>query len=176
MDCSKSLGTGTLPRFPRTRPQPAVADHYNNGMSQETEAYDPRYLGGVLFFNDGDYFEAHEVWEDLWMNAAGPERKFYQGLIQAAVALYHFCNGNLRGAIKLYHSSHDYMKGFAPSYLGLDVAGFSGQMERCCKELLSDSPPDRNTRPHDELLPVITLDPPPAAWPDLAAFEHVEDS
>ncbi len=58
--------------------------------------YDARYLGGVRFFNEGDFFEAHEVWEDLWLNTAGPERRFYQGLIQAAVALYHFGNGNLR--------------------------------------------------------------------------------
>jgi hypothetical protein len=60
--------------------------------------YDVRYLGGVRFFNDGDFFEAHEVWEGLWLETSGPERRFYQGLIQAAVALYHFGNGNLRGA------------------------------------------------------------------------------
>ena len=45
--------------------------------------YDPRYLAGILHFNRGDYFEAHEVWEDLWHDKAGPDRRFYQGLIQA---------------------------------------------------------------------------------------------
>ena len=66
-------------------------------MSQSAE-YDPRYLLGIVHFNRGDYFEAHEVWEDLWHDTAGPDRRFYQGLIQAAVAVYHAGNGNARGA------------------------------------------------------------------------------
>ena len=60
-------------------------------------SYDPRYLAGIVLFNRGDYFEAHEVWEALWMETFGEEKRFYQALIQAAVGLCHFCNGNLRG-------------------------------------------------------------------------------
>ena len=48
--------------------------------------YDPRYLAGIVLFNRGDFFEAHEVWEQLWMEP-GEDKKFFQGLIQAAVAL-----------------------------------------------------------------------------------------
>src|SRR3954453_4651688 len=96
--------------------------------------YEPRYLGGILFFNEEDFFEAHEVWEGLWMECAGPERRFIQALIQAAVALYHFGNGNLRGALKLYQSSHDYMKAYESPYLGLDWLVFSEQMDRCFAE------------------------------------------
>ncbi len=77
-------------------------------MSDET--YDPLYLGGIKHFNECDFFEAHEVWEELWTDYRGESRKFYQGLIQAAVALYHFGNGNIRGARKLYHSSRDYLR------------------------------------------------------------------
>ena len=85
---------------------------YNIGMDTEATQYDPRYLAGIVLFNRGDFFEAHEVWESLWMETFTPEKKFYQGLIQAAVGLCHFCNGNGRGAIKLYKSSHDYMKAY----------------------------------------------------------------
>jgi hypothetical protein len=143
-------------------------------MENATE-YDPRYLAGILFFNDEDYFEAHEVWESLWMETAGPERKFYQGLIQAAVALFHFGNGNLRGAVKLFRSSRDYMTGFASPYLGLDIPAFWEQMERCFAEVLAQADPDRHLRPRAEFIPVLTLDPPPEAWPDLADFESQED-
>src|ERR671922_1832523 len=100
------------------------------------EPYDPRYLAGVLLFNAGDYFEAHEVWKDLWAESHGEERKFYQGLIQAAVGLCHFGNGNLGGAAKLYNSSRDYMAGCGERYLGLDVAGFRRQMEECFRPVL----------------------------------------
>ena len=78
--------------------------------------HDPRYLAGILLFNRGDFFEAHEVWESLWMETHGPEKPFVQGLIQAAVGLCHFCNGNIRGAVKLYNSARDYMARFAPVF------------------------------------------------------------
>jgi predicted metal-dependent hydrolase len=53
---------------------------------------------GIIFFNAGQYFEAHEVWEDLWRPSRGPLRLFYQGLVQAAVAMHHLRRGNLNGA------------------------------------------------------------------------------
>jgi uncharacterized protein len=72
--------------------------------------YDPRYLEGIRYFNECEFFEAHEVWEDLWADYQGPSRRFYQGLIQVAVCLHHFGNGNGRGAIKLYHGCREYLE------------------------------------------------------------------
>jgi hypothetical protein len=123
----------------------------------------------VLFFNRRDFFEAHEVWEDIWGEAVGPERRFYQGLIQAAVALYHFGNGNLGGTRKLYRTGRNYMMSCAPRFHGLDVDAFWAQMERCCADALAETP-DRSLRPDEALLPTIILDPPPSAWPDPAEF------
>src|ERR1700741_1889521 len=114
------------------------------------DPYDPRYLAGVLLFNAGDYFEAHEVWEDLWSESHGDERRFYQGLIQAAVGLCHFGNGNLGGAGKLYRSSRDSMAPCGPPFLGPDTAGFWRQMECCFAPLFGGSPPDRSVRPDPE--------------------------
>ena len=71
--------------------------------------YDPLYLEGIRHFNACDYYESHESWEELWTEYRGEARKFYQGLIQAAVALYHFGNGNVRGARKLHGSVHGYL-------------------------------------------------------------------
>jgi hypothetical protein len=135
-------------------------------------AYDPRYLAGILFFNEQDYFEAHEVWEDLWAESYGMERKFYQGLIQAAVGLFHFGGGNLGGAVKLYRSSRDYMMPCGSPFLGLDSVGFWAQMQRCFAPLLNQASPDRSLRPDPALLPQIALDPPPEHWPEPDAFIH----
>jgi predicted metal-dependent hydrolase len=135
-----------------------------------TEAYDPRYLAGILLFNRGDFFEAHEVWEDLWMETTAPEKRFYQGLIQAAVALCHFCNGNLRGAVKLYHSSRDYMNRFGSPFLGLDVTGFWEKMAQCFATALTADPNTTRVEPDPEFIPVLTLTPGPDDWPDPDAF------
>jgi len=48
--------------------------------------------------------EGHEVWEELWLDCPAADRRFYQSLIQAAVALYHWGNGNLAGATRLFPS------------------------------------------------------------------------
>ena len=60
--------------------------------------YPEKYLEGIRLFNEQEFFECHEVLEELWSETLGDEKKFYQGLIQAAVALFHFGNENLGGA------------------------------------------------------------------------------
>lgn len=149
-------------------------------MNISVDNYDPRYLAGILFFNRRDYFDAHEVWESLWMDTAAPEKRFYQALIQAAVALYHFGNGNLRGAAKLYGSSRNYMEKFGSPFLGLDAARFWQDMERCFATLhaeMKENPnPDRHALRLDETLaPRIDLDPAPESWPDPETFVSEED-
>ena len=103
----------------------------------DTEPYDPRYLQGIQYFNECEFFEAHEIWEDLWQEYQGPSRRFYQGLIQVAVCLHHFGNGNVRGAKKLYHSSSGYLANFAPHHRGLDVEKLLRELAHCCDEILT---------------------------------------
>ena len=143
---------------------------YNTAMN----TYDPRYLAGVLFFNAGDFFEAHEVWEDLWAESHGDDRRFVQGLIQAAVGLFHFDSGNLGGAAKLYRSSRDYMAPVGSPFWGLDVVDFWRRMEACFRPVLGPEP-DRATRPDPALVPTLTLDPPPETWPDPEEFIHDDE-
>jgi predicted metal-dependent hydrolase len=137
--------------------------------------YDPRYLAGIVLFNRGDFFEAHEVWEDLWMDTASPDKRFYQGLIQAAVGLLHFCNGNVRGALKLYKSGRDYMFRTGSPHQGLDVEKMWQQMQVCFQELLDTPDPDKRIEPNGELLPTLELDPAPVVWPDPAEFLPPEE-
>ena len=56
---------------------------------------------GLEEYDKGDYFEAHEAWEDLWSDYNFPDRKFVQGLIQLSVSFVHLGNGNLTGAKNL---------------------------------------------------------------------------
>ena len=56
---------------------------------------------GLDEYDKGEYFEAHEAWEDLWSDYNFPDRKFVQGLIQLSVSFVHLRNSNLRGAKSL---------------------------------------------------------------------------
>src|SRR5206468_8175035 len=93
--------------------------------------YEPRYLAGIVLFNRREFFEAHEVLEDLWNECPDRDRRFYQGLLQAAVGLYHFEQGNLRGATKLFRTGRAYMEQYPSPHLGLDRERFWADMERC---------------------------------------------
>ena len=122
--------------------------------------YEPLYLSGIERFNACEYFEAHEVWEELWTEYRGPSRKFYQGLIQAAVALYHFGNGNVRGARKLHISVHGYLEPYAPAHLGLDVPGFLAAFDGCLAPVVAGTDEGPAPELDPDLLPEIHLDPP----------------
>jgi len=50
---------------------------------------DPHYLGYFTCFNRKQYYEAHDVLEQLWLKTAGADHLFYKGLIQLAGALVH---------------------------------------------------------------------------------------
>lgn len=145
-------------------------------MTPSAAEYDPRYLAGIVLFNRGDFFEAHEVWEDLWMDTAGPDKQFFQGLIQVAVGLCHFCNGNVRGAVKLYHSSRDYLSRYTSPHYGLNLDEFGRQMQSCFAELLALEAPDRRIEIEEELMPTIQLVPEPDYWPEPAEFLPDEES
>ena len=59
------------------------------------------YRVGIRHFNAREFYDAHEVWEDVWRESHGLEKRFLQGLIQAAVALHHHSTGNVVGACSL---------------------------------------------------------------------------
>ncbi|MBZ5680071.1 MAG: DUF309 domain-containing protein [Acidobacteriia bacterium] len=82
-----------------------------------------RYRRGIQLFNREEFFEAHEVWEDVWREAEGREKKFLQGLIQVAVAFHHHSTGNLVGARSLLGRARKNLAGYPEGFLGIRVAG-----------------------------------------------------
>jgi len=126
------------------------------------DEYSPLYHQGVEHFNACDFYESHEVWEELWTDYQGPSRKFYQGLIQAAVGLHHFGNGNIRGARKLYYSTRSYLEPYRPWHLGLDLEKFLSEFERCFSEVIASQEEFPKIEIDPELIPEIHLAPQPA--------------
>ncbi|HEU5395387.1 MAG TPA: DUF309 domain-containing protein, partial [Candidatus Methylomirabilis sp.] len=57
---------------------------------------------GAALYNAQLYFETHELLEPVWMEQPGGlDRTVLQGIIQAAVGLYHFQLENWRGGIRV---------------------------------------------------------------------------
>lgn len=67
----------------------------------EAADMDALFQKGLSEYEKGDFFEAHEAWEDLWSDYNFPDQKFIQGLIQLSVSFVHLGNGNMIGARNL---------------------------------------------------------------------------
>ena len=81
-----------------------------------------RFERGVREFNAGDFYAAHDTWEDVWMDVRGPERPFFQGMIQVAVGYYHLTCENYAGAEHLLSRGVRKLAAFTPGHRGLDTA------------------------------------------------------
>lgn len=77
------------------RPDPVfleeICDKANAVTTEAAGGNNLPWVYGIRLFNEGFYWEAHEVWEAVWMNAPpnSREKHFVQGLI-------HFANGLLK--------------------------------------------------------------------------------
>ena len=77
----------------------------------------PDLLEGVARFNAGAFYEAHEVWEDLWLRNRSPARPFLQALIQIAAAYHHRETGRERAFQALLREASGRLAPFAPMAL-----------------------------------------------------------
>ena len=75
----------------------AMAGQFHRGK------LDPHYTGFFELFNQGKYFEAHEVLEHIWLkDRNGPNGAFHKGLIQLAGAFVHLQKNRPRPASSLF--------------------------------------------------------------------------
>ena len=86
---------------------------------------------GAALFDDGRFWEAHEAWEEAWLEEEGEVRLFLQGLIQVAAG-YHKATVQLQpnGCVKLLRSGLDKLDPMPAEFLGVALARFRPQVER----------------------------------------------
>ena len=93
------------------------------------------FFSGLQTFNSGNYFDAHEIWEELWSEYYLKDREFIQGLIQLAVCFVHLQNNNLNGAKSLINKSIKKLHGFSHDHRNIDLKGLKKIMKKLNLEL-----------------------------------------
>jgi hypothetical protein len=88
------------------------------------------YHRGLQLFNKAEFFDAHEVLEDVWRAAPAEEKKFLQGLIQVAVGLHHHSRGNLAGARSLLARANRNLSAYSARYGGIELERLRAQVEQ----------------------------------------------
>ena len=84
--------------------------------------FPPEYLRGVELFNAEEFYECHEVLEDVWRPMQGVDRFFMQALIHFAVGFYHHQEGNPAGAERQLRKALSKLAGYLPVFHGIDTA------------------------------------------------------
>lgn len=95
---------------------------------------DERFARGIEEFNNQYFFEAHDTWEELWMDTAGEHRLFYQGLIQTAVGFYHLSNNNYKGACSQFNKALAKLDRYLPEYHGIKTQMLRDRVRGCLRE------------------------------------------
>jgi len=90
---------------------------------------------GADLFNRGLYWEAHEAWEELWLELEDAEKLFVQGLIHVAAAGHKaFVQVQPRGCVKLLGSALEKLEPAPVDFLGVETRRFVPAVRRMRSE------------------------------------------
>jgi hypothetical protein len=94
--------------------------------------------------NEGEYYEAHEAWEELWLAESDDARRlFLQGLIQVTSAFHKvFFQKELGGAGRLLARGLSKLEPLPGDFEGVALGPFRDGARRCC-EAISKLPPTK---------------------------------
>ena len=124
-------------------------------VDQAFHMYPREYLEGIEHFNEGRYFEAHEIWEEIWLRSSGETKLFYQMLIQAAVGFHHYSRGNERGARGMYKAVIEKTGKLSREFMALDVSLFEREFKAFFETLISGE--DGQAGESDRVPPILRL-------------------
>jgi predicted metal-dependent hydrolase len=90
---------------------------------------------GAALFNQGLYWEAHEAWEELWLELENEPKLFVQGLIQVAAG-YFKATVQLqpRGCVKLLTTALEKLDPMPADFMGVETRRFLPAVHRTLAE------------------------------------------
>jgi len=114
-----------------------VSGGARHGLAIEDEAR--MYHEGIALFNEGDYFEAHDAWEEVWHEVQHRRREqFYRALIQSAVTLELLRRGRAVGVRQVFVSCSELFDGLPPVFMGLNIPGHLSSLRHAIAGALDD--------------------------------------
>jgi hypothetical protein len=80
-----------------------------------------QFVKAVNQFNNGDFFSAHDSFEEIWINCRTREKEFLQGLVQLSVGMFNLVSWNFKGAVSQLRKSVEKLEKFDPKISKIDV-------------------------------------------------------
>jgi predicted metal-dependent hydrolase len=119
---------------------------------------DAHYLGYFECFNQGLFFEAHDVLEQLWLaDRKGSNYSFYKGMIQLAGAFVHLQKNRLKPSAALFKLAEANLQKYPAVHERLDLLKVQAIIREWVQQLESSNfainPLTSGTAPKLFLLP-----------------------
>jgi predicted metal-dependent hydrolase len=81
------------------------------------------HASGIALFNRGDFYAAHEAWEEIWRSATPEPKLLFQGLVQVAAAMHQLLDlHRTSGPRSTLAKARRNLEPFSPTAEGIDVA------------------------------------------------------
>ena len=90
---------------------------------------------GIDLFNSEEFFECHEVLEELWTFSQQPDRWFLQALIHFAVGFYHAGRNNSNGATRQLRKGLRKIQDYLPEWDGVETGMIAQAVEQRLREI-----------------------------------------
>ncbi|USR93162.1 DUF309 domain-containing protein [Phormidium yuhuli AB48] len=97
--------------------------------------FPPEFWQAVDEFNQGEFYACHDTLEAIWLESVDPEKTFYQGILQIAVAFYHLSNQNWKGCLMLLGEGTNRLRRYRPEYGEIDVESLFTEALQMLQEL-----------------------------------------
>src|SRR5262249_10768155 len=110
---------GSAIRAHAVRALEAAAAYRRRPAAPLDDAVGRAIVRAAALWNEGLFFEVHEVLEAVWQRESGDRRQALQGVIQIAVAWHHLAHGNPRGARTLLRDGRARLPASPPGTLPL---------------------------------------------------------
>jgi hypothetical protein len=149
-------GRYTLSAFPEYRYRPGRDPHpvrdprgHSFDAPAQSGLFEPErwaecdaYLYAIDLWNDGYYWEVHEVLEDLWrgVRTRRDVSALLKGLIQSAAALLKQALGEPRGASRLAARGAAALRTAGPGSLGFDPLALADRVESFVSGRCTEAP------------------------------------
>ena len=100
------------------------------------DGIDPRYAGYFVLFNRQEFYEAHDVLEDLWLpDRQGVNGNFYKGLIQLAGAFVHLQKNRLRPSAARFKRARTNLEKYPHRHERLDLTAVQAMIAAWLRRL-----------------------------------------
>lgn len=120
------------------------------------ETHLAQFIKGIELFNQQEFYDCHDVIEEIWLQESSEQQPFLQGLIQAAVAFHHYQNGKWGAARSLLKLAVEKLQPYPDVHCGVPVKALVIELDQW-KEALDESISLKSRAPLTLLYPKVEM-------------------